>query len=42
MCLKGEFFQEGMSKRYYEISTRSDDDLETVFKGEEKSNLNYG
>jgi hypothetical protein len=36
MVQEGKTLQEGMSKGYYEISTRSDEDLAIVFKRKEK------
>jgi len=42
MVQEGKTLQEGISRGYRRIIARSDDDLETVFKREEKSNLNHG
>jgi len=42
MVQEGKTLQEGMSRGYRRIFARSDDGLETVFKGKEKSNLNHG
>jgi hypothetical protein len=42
MVQEEKTLQEGMSRGYRRIFARSEDDLETVFDGEVKSNLNDG